>query len=84
MSDKALIDELRALRKEVKSLREDTNKNAKSARDSDRYERYCRLKEQGKLSLLPALGRGMPRVPKYSEWDGRSCDDPNPWANDRR
>jgi len=58
MAYEELINEIRKLRKDIK--------------DRARYEKYCRLKEQGKLSLKPAMGRGMPTVPEYHEWDGLS------------
>ena len=32
--------------------------------------RYEQLKASGNLALKPAMGRGMPEVPSFEEWNG--------------
>lgn len=73
--DNELLKELKALRREVKGLRDDANNNAQRKRDAARYQRYRDLKKSGNLSLKHAIGRGMPTVPTYAEWDGMSSDE---------
>lgn len=70
-----LIDEVKALRKEVAAARKEAREARQSEKERARRAKYDRLKAEGRLPLREAVGRGMPTIPTYSEWNGLSKEE---------